>query len=65
VLSAARRHARELVAFAEAGFAWFFCYGCRAEALPHILKRLDLATPCESHGDTQAILATLERLRNT
>jgi hypothetical protein len=65
VLSAARRHAHELVAFAEAGFAWFFCYGCRAEALPHILKRLDLATPCESHGDTQAILATLERLRNT
>ena len=42
ILAAARRHARELVAFVEAERAWLFWYGCRAEALPNILKRMNL-----------------------
>jgi len=63
VLAAARRQAREFVALAEPERAWFFWYGCRSEALPQILKRIGVEAPYEVHGEPQAILAALERLR--
>jgi len=64
ILAAARRHARELVAFAEAERAWFFWYGCRVEALPDILKRMNLDLRREVHAEAHSILGALERLRN-
>jgi hypothetical protein len=64
ILAATRRHARELVAFAGAERAWLFWYGCRAEALPDILKRMNLDLRREVHGEPQSILGALERLRN-
>ena len=65
ILTAARRHAREFIAFAEGDRAWLFWYGCRAETLPQILKRMNLDSRCEAHSEPQGILAALDRLRNT
>jgi GIL domain-containing protein len=67
VLSAARRQAREFVAFVDDKQAWFFCYGCRAEAAPQIFKRIlgasDVELQLDVYGEAQSILGALERLR--
>jgi hypothetical protein len=65
VLAAARRHAREFVLLAEGERVWFYCYGCRAEALPHVLTRMRLDLRCDVQGEPQSILAALDPLRNT
>jgi Cellulose biosynthesis GIL len=63
LLAGARRQAREFVALAEGERAWFYWHGCRGEALPQILKRIGVEARCEVHGEPQAILAALDRLR--
>lgn len=63
VLAAARRHARELVALAEHDRAWFYWYGCRAEALPQILRRMKVDLQSEVHGEPAGVLSALDRLR--
>ena len=65
MLAAARRHAREFALLAEGERVWFYWYGCRAEALPHILTRLRLDLRCDVQSEPQSILAALDRLRNT
>ena len=63
VLVTARRQAREFVAFAENRRAWFYWYGCRADAVAGILKRMNVELRWEVHGEAPGILCALDRLR--
>jgi hypothetical protein len=64
ILALARRHAREFVGFAEGDRAWFYWHGCRAEAVPQILRRMNIVDlRCEVHGEPHSVLGALDRLR--
>ncbi|MFN2645634.1 MAG: BcsE family c-di-GMP-binding protein [Burkholderiales bacterium] len=67
VLAAARRQAREFVAFVDDKHAWFFWYGCPAEAAPQVLKRIlgasEVDLQLDVYGEPHGILGALERLR--
>jgi len=63
ILAMARRQAREFVAFAENRQAWFYWVGCRAAALPQVLKRMNVGLRFEVHGEPRGVLCALDRLR--
>ena len=63
VLATARRQAREFVAFAENRAVWFYWYGCRADTVSGILKRMNVELRCEVHGEPSSVLSALDRLR--
>jgi len=66
MLVAARRRAREFVALAEGDAAWFYWYGCSADAALQVVKRispLDAGLRTQVYAEPQRILDALDRLR--